>query len=229
MYAQRGKEQIPQFPQLTEQPSTIIFMLNFRSSRETPQAGNDLVCSQTFSPLLPQTLQHRLMFSNTQRSQELLGVSLTHKIRQHRLQSSRTKHTLFPFSICTGSSAPRCSQVSHCCPLTVTPRELLPGWTLRNTLQWQHEQAALQSGSSHSALAFGAAGPDCSVYKWKWLPCEEAENEETAARKAEPLASPCLLAAGGCPSYSGGLWSPAGIIASFAAVPCYSSQMPQWV
>lgn len=47
MYAQRGKEQIPQFPQLREQPRIRIFVLNFRSSR-----GNDLeisVRSQMFS------------------------------------------------------------------------------------------------------------------------------------------------------------------------------------
>lgn len=34
----------------------------------------------------------------------------------------------------------------------------------------------LWSGSFHSALASGAANPDCSAYKWRWFPCEKPER-----------------------------------------------------
>lgn len=72
MYAQRGKDQILQFPQPTQQPCVIIFIfvLNFRSPRKAQQAVSDLqipVCSQMFSPLLPQgTTQYKVIFSNGQ-------------------------------------------------------------------------------------------------------------------------------------------------------------------
>lgn len=147
MYAQRGKEQIPQFPQLTEQPRIIIFVLNFRSSRATPQAGYDLhilVRPQTFFV----ATDLRLIFSNTQPSQELLGASFTHEISQPRFQPSRTKHALLPCSTCLGGSAPWCS---HIHPLAVIALSAaVPG-------HWEH--AALCLGSSHPALCLWSSKP----------------------------------------------------------------------
>lgn len=203
MYAQRGKDQIPQFPQLTRQPSTTIFVfvLNFRSSRETQQAVSDLqisVHSQIFSPLLPQgTMQYKLIFSNGQWSRELLGVSVTLKISQHRLQSSRTKHTLFPFSMCVGIIAPWSSHISRHHPLTTIPSESCCLWATARL-------ATEKSGSSISKnrLPTSSALPTQplpleqrtaygSVCNWKWLQCEWPRRMKSL-KPEEWCLFPCL-------------------------------------
>lgn len=194
MCAQGGKEQIPQFPQLsTEQPRIIIFVQNFRSSRETPRAGNDLqipVRSQVLSVATDFTTQADLQWG-----QELLWAFFTHET-----SSSRTKHTLLPFS--------PSSRVSQCHPLTLPA----PGhWGTRCPLLGLFHPLPLEQ---QNLIAQGING---SGYPVK----SQGEGRDWSPKRGAGLALAAVC--------SGRLWSPAAIIASFAAAPCYSLQMPQRV
>lgn len=112
------------FPQFTQKPS-IILAVYFRPSRQSQQAASDLhisIRSQMFNFLLPQkTVWYKMIFSNGQQSQDLLGVPVTLKISHHRLQLSRTRHTLFPFSVCIGIIALWCSHISSHHLLSMIP------------------------------------------------------------------------------------------------------------